>query len=117
MKNRLRSNLLLTNNALLYGLTVTSRTGTIGHNGYHGCQKCMAQGVWSRLKSKVCFPRIVTTDREREAELRNDERFRNRYQPEHHNANSDLEKLPIDMIRAFPTSDSLHLSDLGIMKR
>lgn len=77
----------------------------------------MAQGVYSRLKSKMCFPRIVVTERERDAELRTDERFRNRYQPEHHAEYSVLERLPINMILAFPTSDSLHLLDLGVMKR
>lgn len=91
--------------------------GTIGHNSYHGCQKCMIQGVYSRSKSKMCYPRIVVSDRERDAELRTDAHFRNRYQPEHHSEYSALEKLPIDMIRSFPTSDSLHLLDLGIMKR
>lgn len=91
--------------------------GTIGHNSYHGCQKCMAQGVYNRSKSKMCFPRIVVTERERDSELRTDERFRNRYQPEHHSEFSVLENLPIDMIRAFPTSDSQHLLDLGVMKR
>lgn len=74
----------------------------------------MAQGVYSRSKSKMCYPRIVVTDRERDAELRTDARFRNRFQPEHHSEYSALEKLPIDMIRSFPTSDSLHLLDLGV---
>lgn len=77
----------------------------------------MAQGVYSRLKSKMCFPRIVVSERERIAELRTDERFRNRYQPEHHLEYSSLEKLPIDMIRGFSTSDDLHHLHLGIMKR
>lgn len=77
----------------------------------------MAEGVYSRSKSKMCYPRIVVTDRERETELRTDARFRNRYQPKHHAEYSAMEKLPIDMILAFPTSDSLHLIDLGIVKR
>lgn len=93
------------------------RVGTIGHNSYHGCQKCMVQGVWSRAKSKMCYPRIAVTEHEREVELRTDERFRIRYQQEHHQEHSNLENLPIDMVRAFPTSDSLHLLDLGLMKR
>lgn len=77
----------------------------------------MVEGVYSRSHSKVCYPRIAVTDRERKAELRTDEHFRSRYQPQHHLGYSVLEKLQIDMIRAFPTSDSLHLLDLGIMKR
>lgn len=91
--------------------------GTIGHNSYHGCQKCMIQGVRDRVLRKLCYPRIISSERERDAELRTDERFRNRYQPEHHAEYTLLETLPIDMVRAFPTSDSLHLLDLGIMKR
>lgn len=77
----------------------------------------MAQGVYCRSKSKMCFPRIVVTERERFAELRTDERFRNRYQQVHHSEYSSLEKLPIDMIRTFSTSDDLHVLHLGIMKR
>lgn len=92
-------------------------SGTIGHNSYHGCQKCMTEGVYSHSKKKMCYPRIAVTDRERDAELRTDARFRSRYQPKHHAELSALEELPIDMIRSFPTSDSLHLLDLGIMKR
>lgn len=77
----------------------------------------MVQGVYSNTHRKVCYPRIAITEREKEAERRTDERFRSRYQPEHHNGYSVVEKLPIDMIRQFPTSDSLHHLDLGIMKR
>lgn len=90
--------------------------GVVGHNSYNGCQKCMAEGVYSYEKKKMCFPRIATSDRERENEMRTDVRFRQRYQPQHHEKESALEKLPIDMIRSFPTSDSLHLLKLGIMK-
>lgn len=35
----------------------------------------------------------------------------------HHKTNSPLLALPIDMIQDFPVGDSLHLLDLGIMKR
>lgn len=35
----------------------------------------------------------------------------------HHKADSPLLELPIDIIKDFPVSDSLHLIDLGIMKR
>lgn len=43
--------------------------------------------------------------------------FRNRTQPGHHQSDSILEELPIDMVKSFPVSDALHLFDLGIMKR
>lgn len=50
-------------------------------------------------------------------ELRTDTQFRDRSQIEHHRELSVLERLPIDMIKDFVTSDSLHLIDLGIVKR
>lgn len=52
------------------------------------------------------------------AERRTDKMFRNRDQPQHHkNEKSLFEELPIDMISSFPTSDPLHLLELGIMKK
>lgn len=77
----------------------------------------MTEGVYFRSFSKVSFPRIAASDREREKELRTDDGFRNRFQQQHHKEYSILEQLPIDMIRDFPVSDSLHLLDLGIMRR
>lgn len=65
----------------------------------------------------MSFHRIVTTEAERINELRTDERFRNQFQREHHNGQSILECLPIDMVKQFVVSDSLHLFDLGLMKR
>lgn len=50
-------------------------------------------------------------------ELRTNSQFRNRFQKEHHKESSVLEQLPIDMVLDFITSDSLHLIDLGIVKR
>lgn len=77
----------------------------------------MAQGVFDRSARTMCFPRIAVTEDERQREIRSDETFRNRYQPNHHKERSILEDLPIDMVKAFPISDSLHLFDLGITKR
>lgn len=54
---------------------------------------------------------------ESEAERRTDTSFRNRHQKNHHKESSPFEKLNIDMIYAFPTSDELHLLELGVMKR
>lgn len=93
------------------------KLGIVGHTSYYGCQKCMTQGVYCRTLRKMSFPRIAVTEDERQKELRTDENFRNRYQPEHHHIKSILEELPIDMVKQFPTSDALHLFDLGIMKR
>lgn len=47
---------------------------------------------------------------------RTDEMFRQRVQYQHHKEKSLIEDLNIDMINAFPTSDPLHLLELGIMK-
>lgn len=50
-------------------------------------------------------------------ELRTDTDFRARKQPMHHKERSILEELSIDMVKAFVTSDPLHLFELGILKR
>lgn len=52
-----------------------------------------------------------------DCDRRTNESFRNRDQPEHHKITSILEELDIDMIGAIPTSDPLHLFDLGIMRK
>lgn len=49
--------------------------------------------------------------------LRTDQSFRERIQSEHHAVKSPLEELPIDMVADFPTSDPLHLLELGVMKK
>lgn len=57
--------------------------------------------------------------------LRQDEDFRNKKYSAHHQTSpstgdfivSPLENLPIDMVKDIPIADSLHLFDLGIMKR
>lgn len=48
---------------------------------------------------------------------RNDKDFREKKYGQHHKLDSPLLKLHIDMIEDFPVSDSLHLIDLGLMKR
>lgn len=48
---------------------------------------------------------------------RTDASFRHRHQIEHHKTMSPIELLPIDMVSDFPTSDPLHLLELGIMKK
>lgn len=49
--------------------------------------------------------------------LRTDNGFRLRIDAAHHKCTSPIEELPIDMIVQIPVADSLHLIDLGIMKR
>lgn len=78
----------------------------------------MIQGTFTQAPRKISFPRIAITEDERKEELRTDANFRSRFQPKHHHdIRSILEELPIDMIKAFPISDALHLFDLGITKR
>lgn len=48
---------------------------------------------------------------------RTDAKFRSRAQKQHHKESSLMEQINIDMIRDFPTSDSLHLLDLGVMRK
>lgn len=55
---------------------------------------------------------------EMNAALRNDSDFRSRTYEGHHKFDSILEDIRgLDMIKDFPIGDSLHLIDLGIMKR
>lgn len=84
--------------------------GTVNFNHYFGCQKCTAQGVFDKVLRGMSFPNINGT-------LRNDDSFRSQRQPNHHKTKSLIEKLPVDMIRDFITSDPLHLLELGIMKK
>ena len=79
-------------------------------NGKHGCLKCTVVGEYSHVSHTVIFP-------DTNCPLRNDKDFREKKYGNHHKFDSPLLKLPIDMIEAFPVSDSLHLIDLGIVKR
>lgn len=58
----------------------------------------------------MTFPRADCT-------LRTDYSFRQQIQREHHITKSPIEELPVDMVADFPTSDPLHLLELGIMKK
>lgn len=84
--------------------------GVCNFNGKHGCLKCTTVGEYSHQSHTVTFPR---TDCPR----RNNEEFRLKKYGAHHKYDSPLLQLSIDMIQTFPVCDSLHLIDLGIMKR
>lgn len=58
----------------------------------------------------MSFPRV-------NAPKRTDYSFRNRLDPDHHKTDSILEQLPVNLIEDFPIADSLHLFDIGIMKK
>lgn len=76
----------------------------------------MTKATYYSDSKRLSFNRIPTSEMERRRELRTDENFRRRFQREHHKGYTMLEQLNIDMIKSFPTSDSLHLLDLGVMK-
>jgi hypothetical protein len=59
-----------------------------GHTGYFGCPKCIQQGDY---EGRVVFL-------ERNAPLRTYESFRNRIHEDHHNGDSILELLDLDMV-------------------
>lgn len=76
----------------------------------HGCLKCTTVGEYSHRSHTVTFSSQMFLNR-------NDEEFRAKKYGAHHKADSPLLELPIDMVEDFPVGDSLHLIDLGIMKR
>lgn len=79
-------------------------------NGKHGCLKCTTVGDYSYKSHTVTFPQTMCSER-------TNVDFREKKYGRHHKYDSLLLKLPIDMIHDFPVGDSLHLIDLGIMKR
>lgn len=83
----------------------------VNFNAYFGCQKCCVCGQYFNQFRVMSFPRTACIKRTNQS-------FRQRNQPEHHREyRSILEELDIDMVADFPTSDPLHLIELGIMKR
>lgn len=84
--------------------------GTVMFNHKHGCQKCLVVGEYSRQFHRVSFPDLNCSRRTNSS-------FRNRMQPIHHKEESVFERINIDMIKSFPTSDPLHLLELGVMRR
>lgn len=86
------------------------KTGVVLFNHRNGCQQCATCGEYSRDMHRMSFPEL-------ECARRTNETFRNRSQSIHHKDKTLFEDLDIDMIAAFPTSDPLHLLDLGVMRR
>lgn len=84
--------------------------GCVNFNAKNGCQQCTVTGEYSDIFRNMSFPNI-------DAARRNNNTFRTRSQPSHHKEKSLFEELDIDMIAAFPTSDPLHLLELGVMRR
>lgn len=75
----------------------------------------MTKGIFSKEAHRMSFPDISERPR-------TDENFRNpvdedEAETRHHKEHSIMQYLLVDMIKAFPTSDCLHLLDLGVMKK
>ncbi|XP_050519447.1 uncharacterized protein LOC126893377 [Diabrotica virgifera virgifera] len=95
---------------------------TVSHNAYYSCLKCSVKGWYDKKGRHISFPQT-------NCNLRTDASFRSKSDPEHHQKDknqdkhndalipSPLERLPIDMVRDFVVADSLHLIDLGLVKR
>lgn len=84
--------------------------GVANFNAQNGCLKCTACGEYSYLSHSNFFP--LSNSRRR-----TDSEFRAKSYGSHHKVDTPLLRLPIDMIADFPIGDSLHLIDLGIMKK
>lgn len=84
--------------------------GVANFNAKDGCLKCTIQGEYSHDTHTVTFPGTNHPKR-------TDNDFRLKKYGNHYKVDSPLLQLSIDMIEDIPVSDSLHLIDLGIMKR
>ncbi|GAB0086309.1 uncharacterized protein DMENIID0001_003440 [Sergentomyia squamirostris] len=84
--------------------------GTVYFNHRCGCGKCTVEGDFFKQPRHMSYANL-------NAPLRTDESFRGRIDEDHHREDSPMEELPIDMIKDFPVSDSLHLLHQGVMKR
>lgn len=79
-------------------------------NAKHGCMKCTVVGEYSHVSHTVTFQSV-------NCPKRNNADFREKKYEKHQKIDSPLLELNVDMIEDFPVSDSLHLIDLGVMKR
>lgn len=84
--------------------------GVVNCNHQSGCTKCETEGEYFHEGRHMSFYNI-------NAAKRTDDGFRRQIGGEHHKEKSPLEKLPIDMICQFPVADSLHLLDLGVVRK
>ncbi|XP_021705627.1 uncharacterized protein LOC110678452 [Aedes aegypti] len=79
-------------------------------NGKYGCIKCTTKGRFSQLSRTMTYPEL-------NAPLRTDKEFRENQYPDHQRGYTPLVKLPIDMVNDIIVGDSLHLLELGVMKK
>lgn len=78
--------------------------------GKSSCIKCTVEGKWDKKGRHMSYPKF-------DCPLRTDCSFRNKLDEDHHIHNTPLVDLPIDMVEDFIIADSLHLFDLGIMRK
>lgn len=84
--------------------------GVINFNGKFGCIKCTTKGTYSQVSKTMVFP-------DYNALKRTDALFRAKDYTNHQRSDSPLIKLPINMIEDIIVADSLHLLELGVMKK
>lgn len=95
-------------------------SGVKYHSGKSSCSKCTTTGITAfkpseirrlvRPKGRVVFPYLA-------APLRDDESFRQREDPDHHNYYSIVEELvSVDMVYDFPV-DPMHLVHEGTVRK
>jgi hypothetical protein len=77
------------------------------HNGYHGCEKCVQEGVY--INRRMTFPETAS-------KCRTDDDFRNMMDEEHHRGPTPLSDLPIGLVTDF-VFDYMHLVCLGVVRK
>lgn len=82
-------------------------SGIKSHTGYSACGKCAIKGNY--VAGRVIF-------NETNCELRTNQSFRSRSDETHHKEKSEIEKLPIDMVKCFPY-EYMHLVCLGVTRK
>lgn len=84
--------------------------GVVSFNAKFGCLKCVTKGKYSHISRTMTFPEIT-------AAKRTNTMFRAKQYEDHQKTATPLIRLPIDMIEDIVVSDSLHLLELGVMRK
>lgn len=84
--------------------------GVVNFNAKYGCIKCTTKGRYSHISGTMTYPQL-------NAPKRTDQKFRMMEYADHQRNTTPLVKLPMDLIRDVIVGDSLHLLELGVMKK
>ncbi|XP_055640812.1 uncharacterized protein LOC129778130 [Toxorhynchites rutilus septentrionalis] len=84
--------------------------GVVNFNGKFGCIKCTTEGQYCHTSRTMIYPDL-------NAPKPMDEMFREKKYQCHQVLDTPLAKLPIDIIEDVIVADSLHLLELGVMRR